>query len=177
MVGATVETQVTDARRNPITTITDYKGRFTLRGLPDAEPIGVYVSMEGYGDSGGMVMPDGNECTIQIFPRGWHVLGKQAPELKIAQWYNSKPITMAQLQGKVVLLQMCFVVPQESVLLPLSELYKTYHSQGLEIIAIRHSLIKEVEDLMSEESFDEWIQEKGIQFPIALDQAADGDTQ
>ena len=74
-----------------------------------------------------------------------------------------------------MLLQMCLAVPQEHILLPLSELYDTYQSQGLESIAIHPSLINPLEHSTSGDSFNEWIQEKGIQFPIALDEAVDHD--
>ena len=62
-----------------------------------------------------------------------------APPLRIATWLNAKPVDLAALRGKVVLVEFWNIsaitaCPIDTA--PLRELYAAYHPAGLEIVSI-----------------------------------------
>lgn len=115
--------------------------------------------------------------------RLFHLIGKPAPELQeMTGWINSKPIKLADLRGKVVLLDFwhrycggCITGMPKLV-----DLHEKYHSKGLVIISIHADMISgsDANDLMNpvkalektilEYSKNRWNGRK-IPFAIALD--------
>jgi len=103
-----------------------------------------------------------------------HLIGKEAPELqKIKGWINSKPLTLAELRGKVVVLDFwgtwcgpcLFEMPK------LIDLHEKYHDKGLVIIGIHNDVMNSVKDLEKEInklSKERWEGRK-IPFALALD--------
>lgn len=103
-----------------------------------------------------------------------HLIGKEALELqKIKGWINSKPLTLTELRGKVVLLDFwgtwcgpcLFEMPK------LIDLHEKYHDKGLVIIGIHNDVINSVKDLEKEInklSKERWDGRK-IPFALALD--------
>jgi thiol-disulfide isomerase/thioredoxin len=103
-----------------------------------------------------------------------YLIGKQAPELQqIKGWINSKPIKLADLRGKVVLLDFwgTWCGPCVQVIPELIDLHEKYHDKGLVIIGIHTDSMNSVEDLEKEInklSKERWDDRK-IPFAIALD--------
>jgi thiol-disulfide isomerase/thioredoxin len=103
-----------------------------------------------------------------------YLIGKQAPELQqIKGWINSKPIKLADLRGKVVLLDFwgTWCGPCVQVIPELIDLHEKYQDKGLVIIGIHTDSMNSVEDLEKEInklSKERWDDRK-IPFAIALD--------
>jgi thiol-disulfide isomerase/thioredoxin len=78
-------------------------------------------------------------CVIDLHgTSGFKTFGKPAPELQVAEWVKGKPVTLAELKGKVVLLDFwgLWCGPCRRALPGLTELHKKYAGDGLVIIAI-----------------------------------------
>jgi len=168
MNGVLVETWLNQTRREDTT---DARGRFVLTGLPEGYPIAVHVNVPGYGGNGKVVFANDEECNLQIFPQGWDLLGKTAPELNVAKWFRGESTTMDQLRGKVVLLQIGFSIatyhPQQPY--PLAKLFETYQAQGLEVVVI-HSPLQGSDGSIVESDLAQFVQDNQIRYRFALDQ-------
>jgi thiol-disulfide isomerase/thioredoxin len=92
-----------------------------------------------------------------------------APPLRVSAWLNSRPLDLAELRGKVVLVEFWNIAaPFRRKLVPaLRQLYATYHPAGLEMIAI-HTPTNEPEEL------SRFIREYRIEYPVAIDAAGRG---
>jgi thiol-disulfide isomerase/thioredoxin len=103
-----------------------------------------------------------------------YLIGKQAPELQqIKGWLNSKPIKLADLRGKVVLLDFwgTWCGPCVASIPELIDLNEKYHDKGLVIIGIHDDSMKSITDLEKEIgklSKVRWDNKK-IPFAVALD--------
>jgi len=69
---------------------------------------------------------------------GFKTFGKPAPELQVAEWVKGKSVTLAELKGKVVLLDFwgIWCGPCRRALPGLTELHRKYARDGLVIIAV-----------------------------------------
>lgn len=77
---------------------------------------------------------------IRLYPvSGFKVLGKVAPELQVGEWIHGKPVTLAELRGKTVLLDFLRIGGDWAGLRGLMELHKKYARDGLVIIAIHEA--------------------------------------
>jgi len=107
-----------------------------------------------------------------------HLIGKEAPEpQKIKGWINSGKIKLADLRGKVVLLDFwgTWCGPCIAAIPKLIELHKKYHNKGLVIIGIHDDSMKSVRELqkkIAQLSEERWNGRK-IPFAIALDGGGD----
>ena len=95
-------------------------------------------------------------------------VGQMAPELKTGEWINSDPMTLADLRGKVVLIDFwAWDCPECAKTLPhLKALHDRYADQGLVIIGVhtpRAEYEKRVEDVRAT------VTAKGIEYPVTLD--------
>jgi thiol-disulfide isomerase/thioredoxin len=72
---------------------------------------------------------------------GYHLLGKPAPELRVADWIKGRPTTLEKLKGKVVLLDFwgLWCRPCREMFGELALLHRKYSRDGLVIIAIHDS--------------------------------------
>jgi thiol-disulfide isomerase/thioredoxin len=102
------------------------------------------------------------------------LIGNKAPELQqIKGWINSKPVNLANLRGKVVLLDFWGVWcgPCVAEIPKLIDLHEKYHEKGLVIIGIHDDSKNTVEDLekdIQRLSKEHWEGRK-IPFAVALD--------
>lgn len=91
-----------------------------------------------------------------------------APEISAQTWLNSKPLTLAQLRGKVVLVKFwtfgCYNC--NNVEPYVKAWYQKYHDKGLEVIAV-HS--PEFNYEKSVKNVQKYIQRKDVNYPIAID--------
>ncbi|MGA2914745.1 MAG: TlpA disulfide reductase family protein [Sedimentisphaerales bacterium] len=103
-----------------------------------------------------------------------HLIGKEAPELQqIKGWINSEPIKLADLRGKVVLLDFWGIWCGACVegMPNLIDLHEKYHDKGLVIIAIHTDSMSSVEELEKEIkklSKENW-NGREMPFAVALD--------
>ena len=96
--------------------------------------------------------------------------GKPAPALSLTNWINSKPLTLADLKGKIVVLDFwatwcgpCLAsVPHNN------ELQKKYADKGVVIIGVCA--------ISGGEKMAQTVKEHGIEYAVALDTGAKGDT-
>ena len=95
--------------------------------------------------------------------------GTVAPEITgIAEWLNSQPLTLAQLRGKVVLLDFWTYTCINCIrTLPhITQWYNTYKDKGLEIIGIH---TPEFAFEKSKPHVEDAIKRFNITYPVALD--------
>jgi peroxiredoxin len=108
---------------------------------------------------------EGAKYNRSVFWNFLQMIGKPAPELDIAAWFNSEPITLKQLKGKVVVLHFWTVlssVPAGNVSL-LNELHQKYTDKKLVIIGICGGN-------RDTEKIPDSIRERQIRYKIAQDQ-------
>lgn len=103
-----------------------------------------------------------------------NLIGTQAPELYVAKWLNSEPLTLRQLRGRLVLLQIGIYLPRYNPAREtMQKLYDKYSSRGLEIIAVHQSLTFERLTAITEQDILNYIAEYDIRFPFAIDMPSD----
>jgi thiol-disulfide isomerase/thioredoxin len=92
----------------------------------------------------------------------------KAPEVISDAWLNTKPIRMADLRGKVVLVEFwtfgcsnCRHVEPH-----VKDWYKQYHDSGLEIISIHSPEFGYEKEL---ENVRQYVKRQGIRYPVAID--------
>ena len=154
---------------------TDTKGRYQLTGLPTNRTIRVGVSYQGYGHSSFKGLAGSGDYDHHITPLGYKWYGKQAPALQVEKWLNSEPLTLDQLRGKVVLLQLAVHIEhyQGHAVLRMFEKYK---DRGLVVIAVhrpnepRRSWVRNV----TEEEISAYLKEHKYTFPVAIDRPEGG---
>jgi len=100
---------------------------------------------------------------------GSELIGSKAPEWEVSDWFNSEPLRLEDLRGKVVLVRFwtgphC---PYCRASAPaLNDFYKRYHDEGLEVVGLYHHKSplpldkKDVHRLVQGMQFD---------FPFAID--------
>jgi thiol-disulfide isomerase/thioredoxin len=66
------------------------------------------------------------------------LIGEPAPELAVKEWIDSSPVTLADLKGKVVILEFwaTWCKPCEQMFPKVKEFHRKYADQGLEVLAL-----------------------------------------
>jgi thiol-disulfide isomerase/thioredoxin len=98
------------------------------------------------------------------------VIGKPAPGWDLPRWFNSPPLTLEALRGKVILVRwiMSPECPFCSGTAPsLNRLHADYHGQGLVVIGMYHHKRSEALD---PEDVRGYVEHYGFQFPVAIDE-------
>lgn len=92
--------------------------------------------------------------------------GKPAPALAVANWINSKPLTTADLKGKIVVIDFwaTWCGPCLAAVPHTNELQKKYADQGVVFIAVCAP--------KGGEKMAATVKEHGMQFAVALDSGA-----
>lgn len=97
------------------------------------------------------------------------IIGTQAEEWTVSDWINSKPLTLKQLHGKVILVRF-WTGPScpycRASASSLNEFYRKYHDRGLEIVGFYHHKSPEP---LSKNVVKKLTQEFGFKFPVAID--------
>lgn len=90
---------------------------------------------------------------------------KQAPAIAASRWINSRPLNLAALRGRVVLLDFwgTWCGPCRASIPHMIDLHRKYSKRGLVIIGIHTT--------DGAQNLDAFIKEKGIPYAIALDNA------
>ena len=97
------------------------------------------------------------------------ILNKHTPEFTVSDWLNSKPLTIDELQGNVVLIRWwtgptCPYCINSAV--ALNEFYGTYKNEGLQVIGFYHH---KSQILFDKGTIKEYTEKLGFKFPIAID--------
>src|SRR5688572_8452263 len=96
------------------------------------------------------------------------VIDQPAPPFVVSQWFNSPPLALDDLRGKVVFVRwfMGPSCPFCSATAPtLRALHERYASQGLAVIGMYHH--KE-ETPLDPKQVEGWIKHYGYEFPVAI---------
>jgi thiol-disulfide isomerase/thioredoxin len=97
------------------------------------------------------------------------VIDQAAPSWQVSQWFNSPPLTLDQLRGKVVFVRwfMGPSCPFCSASAPtLRALHDRYADKGLAVIGMYHH--KE-ETPLDPKQVEGWVKHFGYRFPVAID--------
>jgi thiol-disulfide isomerase/thioredoxin len=97
------------------------------------------------------------------------VIDQPAPPWQVSQWFNSEPLSLEQLRGKVVLVRW-FMGPScpfcSGTAPTLRALHERYADKGLAVIGMYHH--KEQTPLDPKQVAG-WVKHFGYQFPVAID--------
>jgi len=97
------------------------------------------------------------------------VIDQPAPPWQVAQWFNSPPLALEDLRGKVVLVRW-FMDPScpfcSGTAPTLRALHERYADQGLAVIGMYHHKAETPLDPVEVEG---WVKHYGYQFPVAID--------
>jgi hypothetical protein len=95
--------------------------------------------------------------------------GQPAPPLHIASWLNTKPMDLAALRGKVVLVEFGNIwdTYDHRYSQALRELYSLYHSAGLEIVSI-HSPAEDADEIRR------FARDYRLPYPVVIDEGKPG---
>ena len=96
-------------------------------------------------------------------------LNTHPPEWTVSDWLNSKPLTINELQGNVLLIRWwtgptCPYCINSAV--ALNEFYETYKNEGLEVLGFYHHKSRKP---LTVESVKEMADDLGFTFPVAID--------
>jgi thiol-disulfide isomerase/thioredoxin len=113
---------------------------------------------------------------LQIRDRAAQIglLGRPAPELEINRWLIGEPLTLADLRGRVVMLEFwaTWCKPCQEMFPHLTSLYDERSQEGLEIVAItRHYMAYAgTPEAMAEELnlIQSTVDTHGVKFPVAV---------
>ena len=98
-----------------------------------------------------------------------NLVGTQALEWRLTDWINSKPRTLKELRGKVVLVRWwtgdgC---PFCAATAPaLKEFHSSYSPRGLVVVGVYHHKGR---GPLKAETVKRWVRDFGFQFPVAVD--------
>ncbi len=97
------------------------------------------------------------------------LIGTKAPEWQVTDWFNSTPLKLSELRGKVVLVRW-WTAPDcpycRATAPALNEFYREYHPRGLEVIGFYHHKSDQPLDPKQVRKF---ARQFAFQFPIATD--------
>lgn len=100
---------------------------------------------------------------------GEHLIGTRPPEWNLSHWLNSEPLTLKNLQGKVLLVRW-WTAPEcpycRASAPALNEFFEKYSDQGLQVIGIYHH--KSTAPLRPKD-IERYSRLFGFEFPVALD--------
>jgi len=97
------------------------------------------------------------------------VIDQPAPPWQVSQWFNSPPLSLDQLRGKVVFVRW-FMGPScpfcSGTAPTLRALHDRYAAKGLAVVGMYHH--KE-ETPLDPQQVEGWVKHYGYQFPVAID--------
>ena len=97
------------------------------------------------------------------------ILNAHVPEWAVSDWLNSKPLTINELNGNVVLIRWwtgptCPYCINSAV--ALNEFYETYESDGLRVLGFYHH---KSQISFNKDTIKEYTKKLGFKFPVAID--------
>lgn len=103
------------------------------------------------------------------FGKGEELIGTKASEWEVKDWFNSEPLRLEDLGGKVILVRFWTALgcPYCAASAPsLNEFYEKYHDQGLEVVGFYHH---KVSTPLDPKDVQRYVEKFGFQFPVAID--------
>jgi thiol-disulfide isomerase/thioredoxin len=100
--------------------------------------------------------------------------GEPAPDLAIKHWLNSDSLSLAQLKGKVVLLEFwaTWCKPCEQMFPKIKELHSTHASEGLTVLALTRFFMAYGGTAKAQaqeiQLIREFVDRNGVQFPVGI---------
>ena len=154
---------------------TDSKGRYRLKDLPIGQSFELWVYHAGYGHNRFDVEPDTSETLdLQILPQGYESYGKPAPPLRVEEWWNSEPLSVDQLRGKVVLLHVGIHIdqyyPEFALVQIVCRARERYAQRGLVLVAIHKEKKAGWPRPVTLTEISASLEKNRIDFPVALDE-------
>ena len=97
------------------------------------------------------------------------ILNTHVPEWTVSDWLNSKPLTINELIGNVVLIRWwtgptCPYCINSAV--ALNKFYETYESDGLRVLGFYHH---KSQISLNKDTIKEYTKKLGFKFPVAID--------
>jgi|GEM_PF-687607 len=137
-----------DPGRTRSTALTTEAGRFIFEDLPTDEDVTMRIDLPGYGRWSRATRADDRSCNLQVFPEGWQVIGNEAPPLLVAQWWNSEPVSIEDVRGKIVVLALGadpfidppYQPPFLSYAEPLMDIHRRFGGTRVQIIIVLTSV-------------------------------------
>jgi thiol-disulfide isomerase/thioredoxin/protocatechuate 3,4-dioxygenase beta subunit len=149
-------------------TVTDANGKFTLSHVP--KDLNIVTVMSGGSMMGFQLaadhvihMPDMNPQNVGRYVPFQQYIGLKAPEIQGARWINSKPLTLASLKGKIVVLDFWAIWcgPCKEALPQVMKLAAAY-PDDVQVIGIH---VTGTEDA----KIDAFVKERGLTYPLMVD--------
>ncbi|RYG34526.1 redoxin domain-containing protein [bacterium] len=169
--GVNVSSQVTDVE----IAVSDEKGRFRLTGVPRGEHYIVASRTNSFRDVV-QAKTGQSDVVIKLTPEAKPLvgvvfgdrIGMTAPALKTTDWFGSKPLDLKSLRGKIVVIDFWAVWcgPCIEALPEVQALYKKYGKDGVVVIGMHAPGTPK-------QKIAEFIKQKGLTYPNALDIAED----
>lgn len=97
------------------------------------------------------------------------LIGRKPPEWQVQNWFNSPPLDLADLQGKVVLIRWWTApgCPYCKATAPaLNEFHEKFQDQGLQVIGLYHH---KSDDPLELDNVRQFARRYGFKFPVAVD--------
>ena len=171
MSGAIVWTQIPHNSGGPIKDKTNWFGNFRLKGLPEKHRINLTVDYQGYRWKEFRKIETGQEdLELQIFPSGYELYGEPAPKLLIEKWFNTEPLELSELRGKVILMDVGVNIGKstQNVTL-LKSMSDKYKKDGLITIAVHQAFGNGWPKPATNEEVVAYLKKHNIQIPFAVD--------
>ncbi|HEX8653502.1 MAG TPA: TlpA disulfide reductase family protein [Pyrinomonadaceae bacterium] len=102
------------------------------------------------------------------------LIGREAPEISIQTWINSEPLTLADLRGRVVLLEFwaTWCKPCQEMFPKLRKLHEEYGARGLSVVALTRHYFAQRGTAASEseeiELIGKVVKDNGLEFPVGV---------
>ena len=116
----------------------------------------------------------GGRVQVRDRARQLALIGTEAPEIAVSRWINGDPATLADLRGRVVLLEFwaTWCKPCQEMFPKLRKLDEEYRARGLEIVALtRHYLAsRETAQSLAEELelMRSMVEQHGLKFRVGV---------
>jgi hypothetical protein len=152
-------------------TRTNRLGNFTLTGLPDDRELILGVSYLEYGHFRFDGLRTREWHTLQIRPHGYELYGQPAPALSVEKWYNTDALALADLRGKVVLLDIGLHIDNyDDYNRTVLRVYDKYREKGLVVVGIHIHPSGNWPRQMTDDDVQDYLTSHAISFPVGLDQ-------
>lgn len=151
--------------------ITDHEGRFVIRRMARNEKIQVHVSSQGNNEVRVTAQEGDQNIEVRVAGIAAALIGKPAPELAISRWLVGQAKTMAELRGRVVLLDLGVDVSEDEYdyyQMLLNQMRRN-EPRGLTIIAVHCEPDNARPNGTTQAQVEEFVKRNQIPFAFTID--------